>query len=91
MTQNDISDNIGGIVVLAMSVGIAVMIMILMSSLGGEMYVATEPVIQDIGSNSVSSLTYSDTFEDDTVNLDPSDSWYVYSEVGWSYANVSSE
>jgi hypothetical protein len=88
---DDLQNNIGGIVVLSISVGIAVMIMILMSSLGGEMYVATEPVIQDIGSDSVTSLTYSDTFEDDTVNLNPSDSWYSYSEVGWSYANVSSE
>lgn len=91
MAENTIQDNIGGIVVLSISVGVAVMVMILMASLGGEMYVATEPVIQDIGSNSVPSLTYSETFEDDTVNADPTDSWYTYSEVGWSYANVSSE
>lgn len=35
------------------------------------------------------SATYSETFETDTANSNPSDTWYTYAEVGWDFANTS--
>lgn len=36
-----------------------------------------------------STTTYEDTFEDDTIDANPSESWYSYTETGWVYANAT--
>jgi len=38
---------------------------------------------------SATTNTYTEDFEDDTVDSNPSDSFYTYSENGWDYANVT--
>jgi hypothetical protein len=34
-------------------------------------------------------LDYDETFETDTNNANPSESWYTYTETGWEYANAT--
>lgn len=36
-----------------------------------------------------STTTYEEDFEDDTVDANPSESWYSYTETGWTYANAT--
>jgi hypothetical protein len=82
--------NIMPLIFFIISVAIGVVILIFMNSLSAEMYVSTEPVIQDMRSTGTVTVCDEETFNDDTLNSNPVETWYSYSEDGWDYANVSS-
>jgi len=44
------------------------------------------PIVSSATTNS-----YTEDFEDDTVDSNPSDSFYTYTENGWDYANVTND
>lgn len=52
-------------------------------------FTVTNVIDDEIPETTTTTVTNSETFEGDTNNANPSDSWYIYTEAGWEWANVT--
>jgi hypothetical protein len=52
-------------------------------------FTVTNVIDDEIPTTTTTTVTNSETFEGDTNESNPSDTWYTYTESGWEWANVT--
>jgi hypothetical protein len=91
--MNDARNSVGTIVTLTTGIAICVLVIILVSALGGSTYSLVDEDIDNISTLSLSETNYyNETFQPPDKNgTNPTESWYTYSESGLPYMNVTNE
>ena len=82
----------GAIIGIITATGVAAITLILVLALGGQTYALNEETFDAISTPTITTVTYLEDYQlPDTNGTNCSESWYVYSESGWGFANVTNE